>query len=307
MMDKLSNLPSAIADIVRNEDSVVLGACLEGNIPFCATYELIRQGKRNLTMIAPISDASTDMLIGAGCVAGLTGAWVGNVSGGLGHNYRRAAEKSMPHPIRIHDYSNFTLAAALMAGAYGIPYMPVRSILGSDILASNPEFKQTTNPFTVEHEPVVLVPPLKADVAILAVQRSDRAGNCHLWGSSGVTTEAAIGAARIIVVADEIVEAEIIASDPSRVPFPGWQVSAVCQVPAGCHPSPMAGRWRRDNAFFNDYHLRSREVEGFQAWLKEWVFDVPDHAAYRAKLGERLDALQIKGWAPSAPVNYASE
>lgn len=307
MMDKLSDLAPAIANLVHNEDSIVLGACLEGNIPFCATYELIRQGKRGLNMIAPISDASTDMLIGAGCVAGITGAWVGNVSGGLGHNYRRAAEKGLPYPIRIRDYSNFTLAAALMAGAYGIPYMPVRSILGSDILASNPEFKQATNPFASGPEPVVLVPPLKADVAILAVQRSDRAGNCHLWGNTGVTTEAAIGAARIIVVADEIVEADVIASDPNRVPFPGWQVTAVCQVPAGCHPAPMAGRWRRDNAFFNDYHLRSRDVEGFQAWLKEWVIDVPDHATYRAKLAERLDVLKIKGWAPSASANFASE
>lgn len=307
MIDKLSDLPVAITEIVRNGDSVVLGACLESNIPFCATYELIRQRKLDLTMIAPISDASTDMLIGAGCVAAIAGAWVGNVSGGLGHNYRRAAEKSVPHPIRSHDYSNFTLAAALMAGAYGMPYMPVRSILGSDILKSNPAFKPATNPFAAEVQPIVLVPPLRADVAILSVQRADRAGNCHLWGNSGVSTEAAIGAARVIVVADEIVEPEVIVSDPSRVPFPGWQVTTVCHVPAGCHPSPMAGRWRRDNAFFNDYHRRSRAADGFEAWLKEWVFGIADHAAYRARLGEQLDAVRIKGWAPAAPANYAAE
>ena len=306
-MNKLCDLASAIAELVHNGDSVVLGACLEGNIPFCATHELIRQCKRDLNMIAPISDASTDVLIGAGCVAAITGAWVGSVSGGLGHNYRRAAERALPHPIEIHDYSNFTLGAALMAGAYGMPYMPVRSILGSDILQSNPAFKQTTNPFVAGHEPIVLVPPLNADVAILAVQRSDRAGNCHLWGSTGVTTEAAIGATRVIVVADEIVDAEVIASDPNRVPFPGWEVTAICHVPGGCHPSPMAGRWRRDNTFFNDYHLRSREPDGFQAWLNEWVLDLPDHAAYRAKLGGQLEALRIKGWAPAAPANYASD
>jgi glutaconate CoA-transferase, subunit A len=306
-MDKLSDLASAIADLVGNEDSVVLGACLESNIPFCAIYELIRQGKRGLDMIAPISDTATDILIGAGCVAGITGAWVGNTSAGLGHNYRRAAEKGLPHPIRIRDYSNFTLAAALTAGAYGFPYLPVRSVLGSGILQSNPEFKQATNPFAARPEPIVLVPPLNADVAILAVQRSDRGGNCHLWGNSGVTTEAAIGATRIIVVADEIVEPEVIASDPSRVPFPGWQVTAVCHVPAGCHPSPVAGRWRRDTGFFNDYHQRSREPGDFQAWLDKWVLNVPDHAAYRTKLGAKLEELRIKGWVPSAPANYASE
>jgi glutaconate CoA-transferase, subunit A len=306
-MDKLSDLASAIADLVRNEDSVVVGACLESNIPFCAVYELIRQGKHGLDMIAPISDTATDILIGAGCVAGITGAWVGNTSAGLGHNYRRAAEKGLPHPIRIRDYSNFTLAAALMAGAYGFPYLPVRSILGSDILESNPGFKQATNPFAANREPIVLVPPLKSDVAILAVQRCDRAGNCHLWGNSGVTTEAAIGAKRIIVVADEIVEPSVIASDPSRVPFPGWQVTAVCHVPAGCHPSPVTGLWRRDTGFFTEYHQRSREPAEFQAWLNEWVLSVPDHAAYRAKLAAKLAELRIKGWAPSAPANYASD
>jgi glutaconate CoA-transferase, subunit A len=306
-MDKLCDLTWAIAEFVCDDDSVVLGACLEANIPFCATYELIRQNKRGLNIIAPISDASTDILIGSGCVGGVTGAWVGNTSGGLGHNYRRAAEKGLPHPIQIRDYSNFTLGTALMAGAYGMPYMPVRSILGSDLLDSNPEFKQATNPFATDHEPIVLVPPLNAEVAILAVQRSDQAGNCHLWGNSGVTTEAAIGAARVIVVADEIVEPEVIASDPSRVPFPGWQVTAVCHVPAGCHPSPMAGRWRRDNDFFNEYHQRSREPDGFRAWLNEWVLDIPDHATYRAKLGPQLEALSIKGWAPAAPANYASD
>lgn len=306
-MDKSTDLRTAVAELVRNGDTVLLGACLEGNIPFAATHELIRQQKRDLTMVAPISDGSTDMLIGAGCVGAIRGAWVGNVSGGLGHNYRRAAEKGIPYAIRIFDYSNFALASALLAGAYGFPYMPVRSILGSDIVQSNPEFKPATNPFAAEPEPVILVPALKPDVAILAVQRSDAAGNCHLWGSSGVTTEAAVAAERVIVIADEIVEPSVIASDPSRVPFPGWQVSAVCEVPGGCHPSPMAGRWNRDNVFFNDYHARSREIDGYKAWLKEWVQGLPDHAAYRAKLGAQFEALRIKGWEPSAPANYASE
>ena len=118
-VSKLTDLKSAIATHVNDGDSVVLGAGLETAIPFCATYELIRQGKRRLNMVAPISDASSDMLIGAGCVAAITGAWVGNVSGGLGHNYRRAAEKAAPNSIKIHDHSNFSLGMALLAGGYG--------------------------------------------------------------------------------------------------------------------------------------------------------------------------------------------
>ena len=148
MIDKLADLGDAIAEHLRSGDSIVLGACLEPDVPFAATHEIIRQGLRDLNVIAPISDASTDMLIGAGCCTEVTGAWVGNVSGGLGHNYRRAYEKAEPHKLTVHDHSNFSIGMALMAGAYGMPYAPMRSILGSDILRSNPEFRLAENPFS---------------------------------------------------------------------------------------------------------------------------------------------------------------
>lgn len=305
-MSKLTDLKTAIATHIRDGDSVVLGAGLETAIPFCATYELIRQGKRRLNMVAPISDASTDMLIGAGCVAAVTGAWVGNVSGGLGHNYRRAAENGVPHPIEVHDHSNFSLGMALLAGGYGMPYVPLRSLLGSDIVKSNPEFRLADNPFA-PGEPVVLIPPLKPDVAILAVQRADAAGNSHYWGSSGVVQEAAFAAERIILIADEIVAPDVIASDPSRCLIPGFRIAAVVHVEGGCHPAPLTGRWKRDNDFFNDYHARSRDPDGFQAWLKDWVIDCDGPAAYAAKLGARFDALRITGEALAAPANYAAD
>ena len=307
MHDKLVDLKEAVAELVRHGDSVVLGACLEPMIPFAAAYELVRQGKRDLAMIAPISDASTDMLIGAGCVAKVIGAWVGNVSGGLGHNYRRAAEKHAPRAITIEDYSNFALGMALTAGAYGMPFAPIRSLLGSDILKSNPRFKVTQNPLVDDADPVVLVPPLKPDVAVLAVQRADRFGNCHFWGNTGLAQEAALAAERVIVVADEIVDAHVIRSDPNRILFPAFRVAAVTHVPAGVHPSPMVGAWRRDNDFFADYHARSRDREGFLAWLAEWVLGPSDHAAYRAKLGAALERLRIRGVASAAAVNFAAD
>lgn len=286
---------------------MVLGAALENAIPFAATHELIRQGRRGLNMIAPISDISTDMLIGAGCVGEVTGAWVGNVSGGMGHNYRRAAEHGEPNSIKIHDYSNFSIGMAFFAGAYGLPYVPVKSILGSDILKSNPRIRLAENPLSESKEPVALVPPLKPDVAFLVVQRSDRSGNSHIWGSVGLTQEASIAAEKIIVLADEIVAPEVIASDPGRVLIPGFGVNAVCHIPAACHPSPLIGRWKRDNAFFHDYHQETREAEGFARWCDEWVRDLDDHEAYRAKLGGQLEDLRILGSAPSAPANYATE
>jgi len=307
MKDKLLDLGEAIATLLHDGDAVVMGACLEPDIPFAATYEIIRQGKRGLDVIAPISDASTDMMIGAGCVAQVTGAWCGNVSGGLGHNYRRGFESGKPQAITVRDHSNFSLAMALLAGAHGMPYATMRSILGSDILRSNPSFKVAPNPFTQDAEPVVLVPPLVPDVAILPVQRADRHGNSHHWGNAGLMQEAALAADRLIILADEIVEPPAIASDPSRVLFPGYLVNAVCHVPAGCHPSPMTGRWQRDNDFFHDYHRCSRETDGFLAWLDEWVLGLADHAAYRAKLGHRLDELRIAGEMPSIAANYAAE
>ncbi len=303
---KLCSLTEAIAEYVADGSSLVLGAALENAIPFAATHELIRQGRRRLNVIAPISDISTDMLIGAGCVAEVTGAWVGNVSGGMGHNYRRAAETGQPNPLKIYDYSNFSIGMAFFAGAYGLPYIPVKSILGSDIIKSNPKIKLAENPFSDAGEPVALVPALKPDVAFLVVQRSDRYGNSHIWGSTGLTQEASIAAEKIIVLADEIVDEAVIASDPSRVLIPGFGVNAVCHVPAGCHPSPLIGRWQRHHAFFHDYHKETREPEGFARWCDEWVRALPDHAAYRAKLGGQLEELRITGDAPSAPANYAT-
>ncbi|MSP67582.1 MAG: CoA transferase subunit A [Alphaproteobacteria bacterium] len=306
MADRRTDLPTAIQELVRDGDSVVLGACLETAIPFAATFEIIRQEKRDLEMIAPISDGATDMLIGAGCVAHVTGAWVGNVSGGLGHNYRRAFEAGVPRALTVADHSNFSLGMALLAGAYGLPFVPIRSLLGSDIPASNPALRRIADPLNPGQE-VIAVPPLRPAVAILAVQRADAGGNAHFWGSSGLAVEAALAAERVILLADEIVPESVIASDPSRVLFPGFRTTAVVAAPAGTHPAPLTGRWRRDTDFFGDYHRQSREREGFRAWLREWVLDVGDHAGYRAKLGPRLDALRIRGEALAAPANYAAE
>ena len=300
-------MQEAVAEFTQDGFSIVLGAALENAIPYAATHKLIRQERRNLNMIAPISDISTDMLIGAGCVTEVTGAWVGNVSGGMGHNYRRAMEKGEPHPVKVYDYSNFTIGMAFFAGAYGLPYVPVKSILGSDIITSNPRIKMADNPFAEEPDPVALVPALKPDVAFLVVQRADKYGNSHSWGSTGLTQEASIAADRIVVLADQIVEPGVIASDPSRVLIPGFGVNAVCHVPAANHPSPLIGRWQRDHAFFHHYHKETREPADFERWLDEWVRDLPDHEAYRAKLGGQLEDLRVTGQAPSATCNYAAE
>ena len=198
------------------------------------------------------------------------------------------------------------IGLALLAGAYGLPYIPTRTLLGSDLLRSNPEFQIAENPFRAE-DPIVRVPPLNPEVTILCVPRADESGNAHHWGSSGIVQEAALAAKRVILLAEELVAPEVIRSDPSRVLVPSFRVTAVCHIPAGCHPSPMVGYWQRDSEFFNDYHQRSRTSEGFATWLEKWVLGIPDHEAYRAKLGARLEALRIRGQALSVPANYAME
>src|SRR6202158_1275596 len=132
-MSKLMSMAEAITHFVPDGSSVAIGLALEPMIPFAAAHEIIRQQRRRLTLIGPISDILFDQLIGAGCVEKIAAAWVGNVSEGLAHCYRRAAEKSIPRPITIEEYSNFTIGLALLAASLGSPYIPTRTLLGSDL------------------------------------------------------------------------------------------------------------------------------------------------------------------------------
>ena len=141
-MSKLVSLGEALSRFVPDGSSVVMGAGLEASIPFAAGYELVRQKRRGLTLVAPISDMLFDVLIGAGCARGVVAAWVGNVSAGSGYNFRRAVEDGIPNPIEVTDHSNLTLALALQAAATGVPYLPTRSTLGTDLLARNPRLEE---------------------------------------------------------------------------------------------------------------------------------------------------------------------
>ncbi len=302
-MSKLITMSDAIARFVPDGAAVACGLALEPLIPFAAGHEMIRQRRRGLTLIGPISDILFDEMIGAGCVEKIVAAWVGNVSAGLGHCYRRAVETNVPRSVRVEEHSNFTLSLALLAASLGSPYIPTRSLLGSDIIRQNPTFRQEQSPFA--HEPLVLVPALRPDVAIIHVQRCDEEGNAHSWGSLGVSQEAMLATRDVILVAEEIVAREVIVSDPGRVLGPSFKVRAVVHEPWGAHPSPVQGYYNRDHQFFQHYHQRTRTAEGYQDWLDEWVFQLPDRAAYIEKLGqERLDGLRVKEHRYSVPVDY---
>jgi len=298
-------MPEAIDRFVSDGASVAMGLALEALIPFAAGHEIIRQRKRRLTLIGPISDTLFDQLIGAGCVDAVVAAWIGNVSAGLGYNYRRAAEHGVPNALRIEDHSNFTIALGLLAGALGIPFLPARTLLGSDIARGNPRLTQAPSP--LGDEPLLYVGAIVPDVAVLHVQRADDRGGCHAWGNLGVSEEAALAAKHVIVVAEEIVDRAVITSDPNRVLVPPQRVSAVVLEPGGAHPSPVQGYYGRDHEFYREYHARTKTVEDDEAWRERWIRGVPGRAAYLRELGDdRWDSLAVKGERFAADVNYSA-
>jgi glutaconate CoA-transferase subunit A len=295
---KLFSMREAIARFVPHGASVAIGMALEGLIPFAAGHELIRQRKRDLELIGPISDMLFDQLIGAGCVRRVTAAWVGNVSAGLGHNYRRAAEQGIPREIALEEHSNFSVGLGLLAAAMGVPYLPTRTLLGSDLARDNPRIERA--PDGLHH-----VKAIEPEVAILHVQRADAEGHAHCWGNLGLVREAGLAARGVILTAEEVVPPEVILSDPNRILLPPFKVVAVVHAPGGAHPSPVQGAYARDHAAFGEYHAVTRELSGFERWLDDWVIGVPDRSAYLRKLGDRFDALEPTTRKLAAPVDYA--
>jgi glutaconate CoA-transferase, subunit A len=294
-------MSDAIAEFVPDGSSVALGLQLEQMIPFSAGHEMIRQGKRDLRLIGPISDCLFDQLIGAGCVKDIVAAWVGNVMMGQAYNFRRAVEAG---EIRVFNMTNFTIALGLQAGAMGVPFLPTRTAMGSDVPKGNHFFYQIISPFELK-ETLLAVRAIVPGVSIVNVQRADAEGNAHCWGNFGVMLEAVRAARKVIVVAEEIVELQVIASDPNRTVIPGFLVSAVVHEPFGAHPSPVQGCYSRDNEFFRAYHAETKIPKDFASWRSKWVDGVRDRGEYLRLLGsERVEGLRVKKHAYSAPADY---
>jgi glutaconate CoA-transferase, subunit A len=298
---KLVTMEQAIAEFVPDGASVALGLQMEQMIPFAAGHEIIRQKKRRLKLIGPISDILFDQMIGAGCVDQVIAAWVGNVMMGSAYNFRRAVEED---GLKIFNMTNFAIALALQAGAMGVPFLPTKAALGSDIPKGNHFFYQIFSPFEPK-ENLWAVRALNPDITIAHVQRADREGNAHCWGNFGVLIEGVRAARRVIVVAEEIVEPEVIASDPNRTVIPGFLVNAVVECPHGAHPSPVQGYYKRDDAFFRQYHEQTKTKADSDAWLERWIYRLTDRKAYVNQLGAwRVDELAVKNHAYAAPTDF---
>ena len=300
---KVMSMQEAVSKYVHDGDTTYL-AGFTHLIPFAAGHEIIRQGKKDLTLARATPDIIYDQLIAAGCAKKIIFSYAGNPGVGSLRCFRRATEKGIPKPLEIEEYTHFDLSGRLLAGATNMPFLPVRSNLGSDLPANNPSIKFVVDPYT--GHPTSVVPPLKPDVAVVHVQRCDASGNAHIWGSVGEQKDAAFAAKKVILTAEEIVSEDIIRSDPNRTLIPDFIVHAVVHEPWAAHPSYTQGYYDRDNEFYMQWDEVTKEHESTMAYLQEWVFGVPDRAAYAKKLGrEKLDKLRPKPLM-SVPVNYGS-
>ena len=270
-MTEVTSLSEAIAEIVHDGDSVAIEGFTH-LIPFAAGHEVIRQRRRDLTLVRMTPDLIYDQLIGAGCVSRLIFSWGGNPGVGSLHRFRDAVENSWPGPLQLEEHSHAGMANRYVAGASGMPFAILRGYSGTGLeglpgLDGQPAIRPITCPFTGER--LTAVAALNPDVAIVHAQRADRAGNVQLWGITGVQKEAVLSARRSVVTVEEIVDQ--LAPQPGAIVLPSWAVTYVAEVPGGSHPSYALGFTVRDNDYYLAWDEISRDRERFSQWLADEV------------------------------------
>jgi len=299
---KVASMRDAVADLVRDGDTVAIEGFTH-LISFAAGHEIIRQRKRDLTLARLTPALIYDQMIAGGVARKLIFSWLGNPGvGGLGA-IRRRIETGEPEPLEVEEYSHFGMVGRYTAGAANLPFFPIRSYFESDLPVANPRIREIESPYG--DGKIYAVPPLKPDVTVVHAQRADAAGNTQVWGLLGCQKEAAFAADRVIVVVEELVDEAVIRADPNRTIIPGLIVDAVVVEPFGAHPSYVQGAYDRDNRFYLDWDAITRDEASLQAWLREWVHDLDDRAAYVEKLGaDRVASLRPTAAAPSGVVDY---
>jgi glutaconate CoA-transferase subunit A len=273
-------LDQAVRKLVSDGDTVALEGFTH-LIPHAAGHELIRQGKRRLTLVRMTPDVVYDQLIGMGCAQKLVFSWGGNPGVGSLHRFRDAVEHDWPAPLELEEHSHAGMAAGYAAGASNFPFGLVRGYEGTG-LAERTNLGWVDCPFTGER--LAAVPAIRPDVAIIHAQQADARGNVQLWGISGVQKEVVLGAKRSIVTVEEIVEE--LDQKPGSTQLPAWTVTAVCECPGGAHPSYSHGYYDRDNAFYVSWDGISRDRDRFLAWMQSHVLDTADVAEYHRILSE---------------------
>jgi len=299
-VSKLVPLSQAISKYVTEGD-IIYAAGFTHLIPFAAGHEIIRQGKKDLTLARATPDLIYDQMVAAGCARKVIFSYMGNPGVGSLRIVRSAIEQGR---LEWEEYSHFGMITRLQAGASGLPFLPMNQTGATDLEKANPNIKRISDPYGGKD--VIVVPALHPDVAIVHVQRADENGNAHLWGIIGEQKEAAFAAKKVILTAEEIVDESIIRSDPNRTMIPGIVVSAVCHVAHACHPSYAQGYYDRDNEFYLAWDKISELPDSVKRYLDNWVYAVEDRNEYWEKLGtETHKRLEVKE-RYSEKINYGS-
>jgi glutaconate CoA-transferase, subunit A len=265
-MADLVTLPEGVAALVRDGDTVALEGFTH-LIPVAAGHEIIRQRRRDLTLVRMTPDIVYDQMIGAGCARKLIFSWGGNPGVGSLHRLRDAVEHEYPAPLEIEEHSHAGMANRYVAGASGLPFAVLRGYVGTDLPRHTTTIKPITCPFT--GEVLTAVPALNPDVTIIHAQRADRRGSVQLWGITGVQKEAVLAAGRSLVTVEEVVDE--LDPRPGSVILPWWTVTAVAVVPGGARPSYAQGYYDRDNREYQQWDAVSRSREAFAGWLRDIV------------------------------------
>ncbi|MGA7271781.1 MAG: CoA-transferase [Acidimicrobiia bacterium] len=289
-MAEFVSLREAIADLVP-DGTVVAMEGFTHLIPFAAGHEIVRQGRRDLTLIRMTPDLIYDQMIGAGCAARLVFSWGGNPGVGSLHRLRDAVEHGYPAPLEIEEHSHAGMAARYVAGASGLPFGVLRGYRGSD-LVSHTNVAPIECPFTGEE--LSAVPAINPEVTIIHAQQADREGNVGLWGITGVQREAALAARVAIVTVEEIVD-ELRPAGPNPAVLPSWTISAIACVPRGTHPSYAMGYTTRDNAFYTRWDEVSRDREVFARWIERFVLDQDDFDGYLQAMTDETLLEEVLG------------
>jgi glutaconate CoA-transferase subunit A len=263
---EIVSLAAAVERTIHDGDTVAMEGFTH-LIPHAAGREVIRQRRRDLTLVRMTPDVIYDQLIGAGCARKLVFSWGGNPGVGSLHRFRDAIENSWPVPLDIEEHSHAGMANRYAAGAAGLPFAVLRGYRGTGLAGLAENISEITCPFTGER--LTAVAALTPDVAVIHAQRADRAGNVQLWGITGVQKEAVLAARRSVATVEEIVDE--LDPRPGAVVLPTWTVSYVAAAPGGAHPSYALDYSVRDNDFYVAWDAISRDRETFTAWLEAEV------------------------------------
>jgi len=290
LVDKQMSVQEAVSRFVRDGDYLALGGFGHIRVPMALVYEIIRQGRRNLALAGKTAVHDIDVLIGAGCVARVECAYsFGHELRGLSPAGRRAVESGQVQVVA--EISNGGYQWRFLAGMMGIPFIPVRNLMGTDTFEKS-SAKQVRDPWS--GKPVTLLPAAYPDVALFHVPRCDRFGNAQIDGILVEDFELARAARRVIVTTEEIVDEEAIRREPDRTAIPFYVVDAVCEVPFGAHPTLMPYRYYFDEAHIQEWLALAKTAEGAQAYFEKYVFGLADFDAYLEKIGGLRTLTRLK-------------